>query len=89
MMMKIDVYDSYAKDAQGQLMHFDVLVEAGTSPEKALKYGREWLESVGKNAADLEQNRCNFCHSEAANPKVKEVVEKEGYYILKMEGCPD
>ncbi len=87
-MMKIDVYDSYAKDKQGHLIHFDVLVEAGTSPDKAWKYGQEWLESVGKSADDLQQNRCNFCHSEAANPNVQKIVEQDGYFILKMEGCP-
>lgn len=86
--MNIDVYDSYAKAVDGRLMHFDVFVKSGTSPELALRYGRDWLERIGENPAGLVQSRCNFCHTEVANPEVQRAVEYEGFFILQMEGCP-
>lgn len=87
--MKIDVYDSYAKSSTQELMHFDVFVESGTSAEDALNYGKQWLESVGEDPQNLSQSRCNYCHTESAKPVVQSTVEKQGYYILQMEGCPE
>lgn len=86
--MKIDVYDSYANSRDGRLMHFDVFVKSGTSAEVAWRRGRDWLESIGENPVGLEQSRCNFCHTEVANPEVQRAVEHEGFFILQMEGCP-
>ncbi|MEZ5492081.1 MAG: DUF2024 family protein [Gammaproteobacteria bacterium] len=86
--MEIDVYDSYAKTTDGRLLHFDVFVRSGTDPDVALRRGREWLASIDENPAGLEQSRCNFCHTEAANPEVQRAVEFEGFFILQMEGCP-
>lgn len=86
--MKIDVYDSYAKNEQGCVMYFDVFVKSDVPAEEALKYGQDWLESVGENAVSLDQSRCNFCHSEVANPEVARSIENQGYFILQMEGCP-
>ena len=85
--MKIDVYDSYAK-SNGRLMHFDVFVEAGTTAQKALEYGKQWLESIRESPESLDQSRCNFCHSEIANPEVERMIAQQGYFILQMEGCP-
>lgn len=86
--MKIDVYDSFATTEKGVLMHFDVFVLAGATKEQALDYGRQWLQSIGEPPTSLEQSRCNFCHSELANPNVAKAIESQGFYILKMEGCP-
>lgn len=86
--MKIDVFDSFATSNNGKLMHFDVFVESGTKPETALKYGQNWLKSIGENPKGLEQSRCNFCHSETANPEVANHIKQNGYFILQMEGCP-
>ena len=86
--MKIDVYDSYANTTDGRLMHFDVFVETGTSADAALRFGRDWLTQIGESAEGLQQSRCNFCHSEMANPNVQQAIEDNGYYILQMEGCP-
>jgi len=85
--MNIDVYDSYAR-SNGRLMHFDVFVASGTSAEVALDYGKKWLESMRENADGLNLSRCNFCHSEVANPDVARNIKKEGFFILQMEGCP-
>ncbi len=86
--MKIDVYDSFAKSNQGRLMHFDVFVATETIADHALAYGQQWLESVGEQAAGLQQSRCNFCHSEIANPEVANHIKNHGFFILQMEGCP-
>ncbi|MDB2387379.1 DUF2024 family protein [Shewanella sp.] len=85
--MNIDVYDSYATTSKG-LMHFDVFVESGTAEDVAFGYGQAWLKSIGENESGLEQSRCNFCHTEIANPNVKQHIEENGHFILKMEGCP-
>jgi len=85
--MKIDVYDSYAR-SNGRLMHFDIFVRSGTSELTALEHGRNWLDSLGENSNALEQSRCNFCHSEMANPEVARTIENQGYFVLQMEGCP-
>ncbi len=87
MKMKIDVYDSYAR-SNGRLMHFDVFVKSGTSAQEALGYGKQWLESIRESADSLDQSRCNFCHSEIANPEVERTINQQGYFILQMEGCP-
>ena len=84
--MKIDVYDSYAQSNR-RLMHFDVFVKSGVSAEQALEYGRKWLEIIGEDASALQNSRCNFCHSELANPEVARLTEVSGHYILQMEGC--
>ena len=86
--MKIDVFDSYAKTMDGRLMHFDIFVPSGTSPEIALQHGKDWLKSLGENPIGLEQARCSFCHTEVANPEVQRTVENKGFFILQMEGCP-
>ena len=86
--MKIDVYDSYATRLDGQLMHFDVFVESRSSAQQALEYGRQWLERIGESKAGLQQSRCNFCHTELANPEVQNAIARQGYFILQMEGCP-
>ncbi len=85
--MKIDVYDSYAK-FEGRVMHFDVFVKSGTSSASALQYGKKWLHSIGESTEGLEQSRCNFCHSEMANPEVERAIQTNGHFILQMEGCP-
>lgn len=86
--MEIDVYDSYGRSNTGQLMHFDIFVAKGTSKEQALSYGRSWLLSIGQSAEGLAAERCNYCHSEQANPEVTDAIQTQGYFILKMQGCP-
>ncbi len=87
--MKVDVYDTYATSPKGETIHFDVLVQTKTSPETAFEYARQWLASVGLHNATLKQSRCNFCHSENARQETVEDIEKIGYHIIQMEGCPD
>ena len=62
--MKTDVYDSYARDGE-RVLHFDVLVEHGTTKEQAFDYGQKWLVEIGESPDTLKQSHCNFCHSES------------------------
>ncbi len=87
--MKVDIYDTYARSAEGLIIHFDVLVESGTPHDKAYQFAKEWLTEIGENPEKLDQSRCNYCHSGEANPEIKESIGKKEYYILQMEGCPN
>jgi len=87
--MEIDVYDSFAISRKGYIIHFDVLVEKGTTKNKAFEYGRLWMVEIGENEIGLNQDRCNYCHSKQANKDIQKAILKKGYYILQLEGCPN
>lgn len=88
--MRIDVYDTYALSQSGKTLHFDVLLPSGArTKETALRYARIFLESIGQSSEALNLEQCSFCHSETASAMIKGELEKSGYYILQMEGCPD
>ena len=86
--MRADVFDSYATGQAGNILHFDVLVPSGTSPETALAAGRAYLESLGEKADGLEQSRCTFCHVETVPQEVETIIRAEGHFILPLDGCP-
>ena len=54
---------------------------------KMLLYGRLFLEKIGESAEALDS--CKFCHSEKANVEVEKQIQSDGYYIVRIEGCPD
>ena len=86
--MECAVYDTYVTKKDGRIMHFDVIVEANTSHEKAINYGKEFLEQVGQGGQTMTQEECQFCHIQEAPPPVAKEIENRGYFIQKMEGCP-
>jgi hypothetical protein len=86
--MECAVYDTYVTKKDGRIMHFDVIVEANTSHEKAIDYGKEFLEQVGQGGQTMTQEECQFCHIQEAPPVVAKEIENRGYFIQKMEGCP-
>jgi hypothetical protein len=86
--MECAVYDTYVTKKDGRIMHFDVIVEANTPHEKAIEYGKEYLESVDQGGQKMTQEECQFCHIQAAPPVVANDISQSGYYIQKMEGCP-
>ena len=60
-------------------MHFDVIVEAKTPHEKAIDYGKEFLESAGYGYTKLtQQEKDNVKISDDLNIIKTEVIEK-GY----------
>jgi hypothetical protein len=81
------VYDTYAKAATGRVMHFDVVLDE-QDHDKALKYAKAWLASVGHADAIVTQENCAFCHSAEAPPELRQQIDSQGYAIYKLEGCP-
>lgn len=86
--MKIAVYDTYVRRADGRLMHFDILVpDTEKDVEKIHGYGREFLKSKGQGAAILGVRECRFCHVERGTPEMVKAIENIGYFIIEMENC--
>ena len=85
--MQCAVYDTYVEKKDGKTMHFDVIVEENTQHEKAIEYGKQYLESMGQGGQRMTQEECQFCHIQEAQPIVEKDITSRGYYIQKMEGC--
>lgn len=86
--MEIHVYDTYVQSTKdGHTMHFDVITSE-KNHQKAIEYAKQWLESIGEGNATVTQEECQFCHSQGAPQPVAQAIEKNGYFIQKMEGCP-
>lgn len=81
------VFDTYAKTAQGRIMHFDVVLDEKDST-KALNYAKAWLETLGVQDAVVTQENCLFCHSAEAPAELRKQIDSQGYAIYKLEGCP-
>lgn len=81
------VYDTYAKAANGRIMHFDVVLDE-QDQDKALRYAKEWLASIDHADAIVTQENCAFCHSAEAPPELRKQIDAQGYGIYKLEGCP-
>lgn len=81
------VYDTYAKAANGRIMHFDVVLDE-QDQDKALLYAKEWLASIGHADAVVSQENCMFCHSAEATPELRKQIDSQGFGICKLEGCP-
>lgn len=84
--MEIHVYDTYVKAKDGHIMHFDVFTTV-RDEKKAIEYAKQWLASIGEGDAIVTSKECRFCHSQGAPADVIETINKEGYFIYKMEGC--
>lgn len=86
-MTQSHVFDTYAKTAQGKIMHFDVVLDEKDAA-KALNSAKTWLESIGVHDAVVTQENCLFCHSAEAPPELRKQIDSQGYGIYKLEGCP-
>ena len=84
--MQIHVYDTYVKAKDGHIMHFDVFTSV-KDDQKAIHYAKEWLTSIGEGDAMVSSKECRFCHSQGAPDDVIAPINKDGYFIYKMEGC--
>ena len=56
--------------------------------EKAIEYGKEFLNVVGEGTQKMTQEECQFCHIQQAPSGVASDIKEKGYFIQKMEGCP-
>ena len=86
--MECAVYDTYVQKKDGKIMHFDVVVEADTPHEKAIEYGHQFLSQVGQSGQKMTSEECQCCHIQQAPPFVEKSIKQQGYWIQKMEGCP-
>lgn len=84
--MNVQVFDTHVRTTQGQYLHFDVLVTPEQSGN-AKHYAQLFLQQQGIDSTGIEQQSCAFCHNEIATPEVTEAISRQGYYILKLQGC--
>lgn len=85
--MDVHVYDTYVKAKDGHTMHFDVITDK-KDHDKAIEYAKQWLSTVGEGEAAVTMEECQFCHTQGAPEPVAQEIQKSGFFIQKMEGCP-
>jgi hypothetical protein len=85
--MDFHVFDTYVKAKDGHTMHFDVITDKKETG-KAIEYAKTWLKSIDETEAKVTMEECRFCHSESVPEEVEIEIMTDGYYISKMEGCP-
>jgi hypothetical protein len=81
------VFDTYAKTADGRKLHFNVVLDE-EDQQKAINYAKHWLTSINLEDAVVTPENCYFYHSVEAPAAMRADIEKQGYAIYKMEGCP-
>lgn len=87
--MKAAVWDSYIKKANGNVLHFDVVVHDSRSESTLVyKYADEYLKSKGIDEAEINIKNCQFCHIETLTEKMKFDIELKGYHIIEMDEIP-
>lgn len=85
--MQVYVFDTYVTAKHQHLMHFDVFL-ADNNPEQAIQAAKTWLASIGETEAIVTSRECRYCHFEQASEAVSHAIRNQGYFIYKMEGCP-
>ena len=63
--MNVNVYDTYVRTVEGDLLHFDILLPAGEG-FMAIHFANKWLHSVGKIPKEINQENCRYRHTETA-----------------------
>lgn len=81
------VYDTYAKTADGRKLHFNVVMDE-EDQQKAIDYAKQWLASIDLEDAVVTPENCYFYHSVEAPAAMRADIDRQGYAIYKMEGCP-
>jgi len=85
--MNFHVFDTYVKAKDGHTMHFDVITD-NNNTEKAISFAKEWLKSINEDSAKVTTEECKFCHSQSVPEDVEIEIMTSGYFISKMDGCP-
>ena len=85
--MAFHVFDTYVKAKDGHTMHFDVITDKKNS-EEAISFAKELLRSINEKESIVTSEECKFCHSESVSEDVEIEIMTKGYFIAKMEGCP-
>ncbi|MDC4212921.1 MAG: DUF2024 family protein [Candidatus Nitrosopumilus limneticus] len=85
--MNFHVFDTYVKANDGHTIHFDVITDKNDTAS-AISFAKEWLKSIKENNALVTTKECKFCHSETVSEDIEIEIMTNGYFIIKMEGCP-
>ena len=86
--MDFHVFDTYVKAKDGHTIHFDVITD-NNNIEKAISFAKEWLKSIKEELAKITTEECRFCHTQSVPDNVEIEIMTNGYFISKMEGCPE
>jgi hypothetical protein len=86
--MSFHVFDTYVKAKDGHTMHFDVVTDKKDT-ETAIKYAKEWLKNIGEENSTVTTEECRFCHTQSVSEDMEIEIMTNGYFIAKMEGCPE
>ena len=81
------VFDTYAKTAKNQKLHFNVVLDQ-EDQQQAMLYAKHWLSSIGLEDAVVTPENCYFYHSLEAPAALRTEIDLQGYAIYKLEGCP-
>ncbi|WP_394391115.1 DUF2024 family protein [Shewanella woodyi] len=82
--MQVHVFDTHVTTLAKQYVHFDVLVD-DKNKDRVKEYAKVYLDSLGINVESISQSRCDFCHSEMANPEVIASIEQHGFCIIPLK----
>ncbi len=55
---------------------------------ESISFAKEWLKSIGEKNTKVSTEECKFCHSESVAEDIEIEIMTNGYFIVKMEGCP-
>lgn len=87
--MKVAVWDTYIKNDNGNVLHFDVVVPVDRSKkELVFNYAKEFLQSKGIFKTEIETKNCQLCHIETLTDSMKSDIELKGYHIIEMDEIP-
>jgi hypothetical protein len=81
------VFDTYAKTAKNQKLHFNVVLDE-EDQQQAMLYAKHWLASIGLEDTVVTPENCYFYHSLEVPAALRAEIDRQGYAIYKMEGCP-
>ena len=86
--MEFHVFDTYVKSKHGHTMHFDVVTDKKDT-EKAISFAKDWLKKIGEEDSKVTTEECRFCHTQSVPDDMEIEIMTNGYFIAKMEGCPE
>ncbi|RZK13010.1 MAG: DUF2024 family protein [Flavobacterium sp.] len=86
--MKVAVWDTYVTRKDGQIMHFDILVDENQKDQNIIfEYGKKYLKSVLQEGQPLTSKECNFCHIDNVPADIEKQIANTGFSIIEMENC--
>ena len=85
---KVNVWDTYVTKKNGEIMHFDIIASVEVNDSSIIyDYGKLYLKRKNQAGQTLTSNQCRLCHIENLRPEWEEEINKNGFFIIEMEGC--